>query len=42
MVSNDFTQVLSDGIGAYVVNNARTELARVYILLPVDILKMAG
>jgi len=30
MVSNDFTQVLSDGIGAYVVNNARTELVSVF------------
>jgi len=30
MVSNDFTQVLSDGIGAWVVNNARAELVSVF------------
>jgi len=30
MVSNDFTQVLSDGIGAWVTNNARAELVSVF------------
>ena len=30
MTSNDFTQVLSDGIGAYVTNNARAELVSVF------------
>lgn len=30
MVSNDFTQVLSDGVGVHVVNNARTELVSVF------------
>ena len=30
MVSNDFTQVLSDGIGVWVTNNARTELVSVF------------
>ena len=30
MVSNDFTQVLSDGIGAWVRNNARAELVSVF------------
>ena len=30
MVSNDFTQVLSDGIGAWVTNNGRTELVSVF------------
>jgi len=30
MVSNDFTQVLSDGIGAWVLNNARAELVSVF------------
>ena len=30
MVSNDFTQVLSDGIGAYISNNARAELVSVF------------
>jgi len=30
MVSNDFTQVLSDGIGAWIVNNARAELVSVF------------
>ena len=30
MVSNDFTQVLSDGIGAWVLNNGRTELVSVF------------
>ena len=30
MVSNDFTQVLSDGIGAYVTNNGRAELVSVF------------
>ena len=29
-VSNDFTQVLSDGIGAWVLNNARAELVSVF------------
>ena len=30
MVSNDFTQVLSDGIGCWVSNNARAELVSVF------------
>ena len=30
IVSNDFTQVLSDGIGAWVTNNARAELVSVF------------
>lgn len=30
MVSNDFTQVLSDGIGAWITNNARAELVSVF------------
>ena len=30
MVSNDFTQVISDGIGAWVLNNARAELVPVF------------
>ena len=30
MVSNDFTQVLSDGVGVWVSNNARTELVSVF------------
>ena len=30
MVANDFTQVLSDGIGAWVTNNARAELVSVF------------
>ena len=30
MVSNDFTQVLSDGIGVWVSDNARTELVSVF------------
>ena len=30
MVSNDFTQVISDGIGAWVLNNARAELVSVF------------
>jgi len=30
MVSNDFTQVLSDGIGAWVKNNGRAELVSVF------------
>ena len=30
MVANDFTQVLSDGIGAWVSNNARVELVSVF------------
>jgi hypothetical protein len=30
MVSNDFTQVLSDGIGAWVTNNGRAELVSVF------------
>ena len=30
MVSNDFTQVLSDGIGAWVANNGRAELVSVF------------
>jgi hypothetical protein len=30
MVSNDFTQVLSDGIGVWVTNNARAELVSVF------------
>ena len=30
MVSNDFTQVLSDGIGAYVLNGGRAELVSVF------------
>lgn len=30
MVSNDFTQVLSDGIGVWASNNARTELVSVF------------
>jgi hypothetical protein len=30
IVSNDFTQVLSDGIGAYVLNNGRAELVSVF------------
>lgn len=30
MVSNDFTQVLSDGIGVWVTNNGRTELVSVF------------
>ena len=30
MVSNDFTQVLSDGIGAWVQNNGRAELVSVF------------
>jgi hypothetical protein len=29
-VSNDFTQVLSDGIGAWVTNNGRAELVSVF------------
>jgi hypothetical protein len=30
IVSNDFTQVISDGIGAYVTNNGRAELVSVF------------
>lgn len=30
MVSNDFTQVLSDGIGAWITNNARAELVSIF------------
>jgi hypothetical protein len=30
MVSNDFTQVISDGIGAWVTNNGRAELVSVF------------
>lgn len=30
MVSNDFTQVISDGIGCWVTNNARAELVSVF------------
>jgi len=30
MVSNDFTQVISDGIGAHVLNNGRAELVSVF------------
>jgi len=30
MVANDFTQVLSDGVGAWVLNNARCELVSVF------------
>ena len=30
MVSNDFTQVISDGIGAYITNNGRAELVSVF------------
>jgi len=30
IVSNDFTQVLSDGVGAYVKNNGRAELVSVF------------
>ena len=30
MTSNDFTQVLSDGIGAHILNNARAELVSVF------------
>jgi len=30
MVSNDFTQVLSDGIGAWITNNGRAELVSVF------------
>jgi len=30
IVSNDFTQLISDGIGAYVTNNARAELVSVF------------
>lgn len=30
MVSNDFTQVLSDGVGAWVLNNGRAELVSVF------------
>jgi len=30
MTSNDFTQVLSDGIGAWITNNARAELVSVF------------
>ncbi len=30
MVSNDFTQVLSDGIGAHILNNGRAELVSVF------------
>ena len=30
MVANDFTQVLSDGIGAWILNNARAELVSVF------------
>jgi hypothetical protein len=30
IVSNDFTQVLSDGIGAWVLNNGRAELVSVF------------
>ena len=30
IVSNDFTQVISDGIGAWVLNNARAELVSVF------------
>ena len=30
MVSNDYTQVLSDGIGAWVLNNGRAELVSVF------------
>ena len=30
IVSNDFTQILSDGIGAWVTNNARAELVSVF------------
>lgn len=30
MVSNDFTQVISDGIGAHVTNNGRAELVSVF------------
>jgi hypothetical protein len=30
IVSNDFTQVISDGIGAYITNNGRAELVSVF------------
>ena len=30
MVSNDFTQVISDGVGAWVLNNGRAELVSVF------------
>ena len=30
MVANDFTQVLSDGVGAWITNNARAELVSVF------------
>jgi hypothetical protein len=30
IVSNDFTQVLSDGIGAWITNNGRAELVSVF------------
>jgi len=30
MVANDFTQILSDGIGAWVTNNARAELISIF------------
>lgn len=30
MVSNDFTQIISDGIGAHVLNNGRAELVSVF------------
>jgi len=30
IVSNDFTQVISDGVGAYVLNNGRAELVSVF------------
>lgn len=30
MVSNDFTQVISDGIGAWILNNGRAELVSVF------------
>jgi len=30
MVSNDFTQVISDGIGAHILNNGRAELVSVF------------
>ena len=33
MVSNDFTQVLSDGIGAHITNNGRAELCRAFIIV---------
>ena len=32
IVANDFTQILSDGIGYWVTNLGRSELVRVYIL----------